>query len=302
MPSLANVLTSNALFAPARRPVLVVFGGTSGVGLGTVKAFARHTKGRIHIVILGRSRQAADSLIASLPRHSESLYEFVQTDALLISDARATCRALLVRLPHINYLVLSHGAALYRQPVTAEGPDPLLALMLYGRVRIALDLTPLLEKAATAGEDARVMTVARAGTGGPVDLDDVDLKRALSGPFWKAPELRARLATYTDIYTLELAQRHPALSYTHVYPGFVASGLKRSMPLLMWGILSVLEPIFARSPEDCGEFMAHALIDLRAKTGAHFKGDTAEDIEPSVYASQEARDVVWKHLVETTDL
>ncbi|EJD45562.1 NAD(P)-binding protein [Auricularia subglabra TFB-10046 SS5] len=302
MPSLPTVLAANASYAPKERPVLVVFGGTNGIGAGIVKAFARHTRGRVHIVILGRSQSAANEIIASLPQHAESLYEFEQLDALLIANVRKTCTALAARLPKINFLVVSQGAAHFRVPDTPEGIHPLFALGLYGRVRAALDLGPLVEKAGAAGEDAHIMTVVYAGIGGPVDLDDIALKKAVQAPVWKVPEMRARFSTYTDIYTLELAERFPHVAVTHVYPGFIASGLKREMPFILRWVFTIMESLFARSSDDCGEFMMYALLDPNAKTGAHFKGDTAEPVPVSPYAVGTAREVVWRHLQETVDL
>lgn len=39
-------------------------------------------------------------------------------------------------------------------------------------------LLPKLEKAAEKGEDARVFSVLAAGHGGPIDLDDLGLKKS----------------------------------------------------------------------------------------------------------------------------
>ncbi|KAJ7762932.1 hypothetical protein B0H16DRAFT_1268746, partial [Mycena metata] len=55
MPTLATAEASNAGFAPSYIPVAVFAGGTSGVGQGMVEALARQTKGRAHIVLIGRN-------------------------------------------------------------------------------------------------------------------------------------------------------------------------------------------------------------------------------------------------------
>lgn len=301
MPSLSAVQSSNAQFAPSTRPVLVVFGGTSGIGAGIVRAFARHTHGRIHIVILGRSEKAAEEVIASLPQHAESQYEFEPVDAVLVANVRKTCVALSARLPKINYLVLSQGAAVFRAPDTEEGIHPFLALSIYGRVRAAVDLAPLLEKASAEGEDARVLSVLAAGYGGPVDLNDLGLKQALQAPLWKMGGIRAMMVTYTDTYILELAQRFPNISFTHVFPGFVASGFGREMPLPMRWLGAAMQ-VFARSGDDCGEYMMYALLDPAAKSGAHFKGDTAEAVSASPDAVGTTRVALWKHLEEATNV
>lgn len=201
MPSLAVTRADNAQYAPKSRPVVVVFGGTSGyallhqlshpklkagfsIGEGIVRAFARNTHGNVHIVILGRSKSSADAIIASLPQNENGLYEFVAMDAVLMRNVVTVCTELKTNangklqapLVKINYLILSQGAALFGAPDTEDGLRPILALGLYGRTRAILELVDLLERAAELGEDGRAMTIGAAGNGGPLDLSDVGMK------------------------------------------------------------------------------------------------------------------------------
>lgn len=199
MVSLAAAKASNAQYRPAFRPVLVVFGGTNGIGAGIVRTFANYTHASgigSHIVIVGRSQASADALIASLPAGANSQYEFRQVDAMLVRNIRALARELVRDLPRINYLILSQGAMMLDATPTEEGLHPTLALMVYGRARAVLDLAPALEKAALAGEDARVMFMGAPGTGGPIDLDNL---LALDKG-WAA--VRETMITYKDIATL----------------------------------------------------------------------------------------------------
>ncbi|KAJ6551019.1 NAD(P)-binding protein [Mycena vulgaris] len=296
MPPLAVARASNVRYTSKTRPVTVVFGGTSGIGAGTLQAFARHTQGVVHIVVVSRSKASADTLFASLPQHPDSLYEFFPVDCTLMRNVKAVCRELSARLTKINYLVLSQGYFLLGASPTEEGLDPLHALMMYGRVRATLDLGPLVQAAAALGEDAHIMTVAYAGIGGPIDLDDLALQRL------GMLKMRGALITYIDIYTLQLAERFPDVSMTHIYPGFIASGLTRGMPFYLRWIFLVVERLFAVSPADCREWMMYALVDPAAKTGAHFKDNHAEALGPSTYAQDEtARTVVWKSIQERSD-
>lgn len=195
---------------------MVVMGGTSGIGLcgkapsaslaalisprigmGIAKVFARHTKGAAHIIIAGRSKAAADEIIATFPTHADSLYEFAPFEGTLMRNVRAFARDLLARVDKINYLVLCQGA--YPgggAPLTEDGLPPAIALMIYGRARVAIDLAPLLEAAAARGEDARVLSVANAGVGGPVDLNDIGLKKV------GLMNALGNLSTYMDICML----------------------------------------------------------------------------------------------------
>lgn len=67
MPSLKDVKAENARYAPGYLPVAVFVGGTSGIGQGMAQAFAKHTNGNAHIVLVGRNEAAASAILASFP-------------------------------------------------------------------------------------------------------------------------------------------------------------------------------------------------------------------------------------------
>lgn len=63
-----------------------------------------------------------------------------------------------------------------------EGLDVGYALNFYGRWKFFLELCPLLECAAEAGEEARVVSVLAAGQGKALDAEDLGLKKNWSIP------------------------------------------------------------------------------------------------------------------------
>ena len=211
MPPLAVVRQANAKFSPPPNPVAIFLGGTSGIGQGTAQAFARHTKGDAHIIIVGRNREAAEAIIETFPKTPKSKYEFVYCDASLIRNVAETTSALIARLPKLNYMVLTAGAmpplwdAIHGvQHRTEEGLDRILAIAYYARTKFMLDLLPLLQQAKDAGEDARVLNVVAAGHGGPVDYNDMGLRKTYS-----LRTLRPAMATYTDM-VMEVSAARPS--------------------------------------------------------------------------------------------
>lgn len=202
MPTLAAVQASNVAYAPK---YLIFTGGTSGIGRAMAEAFARYTKGRAHIIIIGRNREAGEAIVASFPKPVDCddgwKHEFVPCDVSLMFNIRSTCAALIARLERINFLVLGAGYASFSSTKeTSEGLDHQLALRYYSRYVFIAALLPLLTKARGVGQDARVMSILGGGYSLPVKLDDLGLKKARSTTFgFAAGKAAIRSVGFNDL-------------------------------------------------------------------------------------------------------
>lgn len=168
---------------------------TIPIGRGIAEAFARHTKGEAHIILVGRNRAAADEIIASFPRptSSSAKHEFLHCDVTRMKNIQRTTQDILSQHPKVNFLVLSPGNLNFTREDTEEGIDRTLALFYYGRWKFASDLAPALSKAAGDNEDAKVLTVLSAGNGGKIDLNDLELRNCSTMTAVRA------VATYADL-------------------------------------------------------------------------------------------------------
>ncbi|KAI0358500.1 NAD(P)-binding protein [Trametes cingulata] len=300
MPSLAIARAANAAkFSKLSYfPVAVFVGGTSGIGQATAEAFARHTSGNAHIIIVGRNKAAADAIIASFPKPTspEAKHEFLACDVSLMKNIQATTSGLLARLPKVNFLVLSPGLYNLRgRDETEEGIDRRLGLHYYARWKFIYDLLPLLRKAKDAGEDAKVLSVLGAGHGGQIDLNDLGMKKSYG-------LTRAGLTspTYTDLMMETFAQQHPDIAFIHTNPGGVRTPiLERSHPVLASVLTPLLYPL-TNSPENCAEFTLYAL--QQTEKGFSRRNPKGDDIGKSnYYGPEEARIAVWEHTKAEVD-
>ena len=195
MPSLATVKASNASYAPSYIPTAVFVGGTSGIGQAMAELLARQLNGRVNIILIGRSKAAADKIIAGFPTPpGEVKHEFIQCDASELKNVHEVSQTLLHRLEKINFLVLSPVSNSFSAVPTSEGLELAMVLRYYARAKFLYELLPLLKNARAKGEEGRAMTVLGAAMGGKVDMNDLGLKKK-----WSIIRLAFQTGTYTDI-------------------------------------------------------------------------------------------------------
>ncbi|KAJ6496085.1 hypothetical protein C8R45DRAFT_899521 [Mycena sanguinolenta] len=283
MPSLAIVEASNAAFSPSYLPVIVVVGGTSGVGQAMAEALARQTKGHAHIIIVGRNPTAAARILASFPKPSESdgwAHEFVQCDASSMASVRTVCASMRVRLKRINFLIFTAGGpaanSLMESSVTPEGINSHLAMRYFMRYLFTKEFLPLVNSAKEMGQHAHVMTVLGAGFGMRIRTTDLGIHEAqsrsiklLQGIFPSAAAVKGLVAgvTYNDGLVAHFAALHPDIAFTHISPGQVLTEGGSSIPLgwflapLSW-VLSCLKRAISHTQDECAKYMIYGLLDV----------------------------------------
>ncbi|KAK0482712.1 hypothetical protein IW261DRAFT_1469365 [Armillaria novae-zelandiae] len=304
MPDLAIAKASNSKFSPSYIPVAVVVGGNSGIGEAIVKAIARYTGGKVHLIIISRNRATAENILTSLPTATAEdgksvLREFMFCDAELMENIETTAADLSARLTKINYLVLSAGYAdLWSgRQETAEGIDKLLGLRYYSRFKYTYELLPLLKNAKEAGEDASVLSVLASGLGRAIDVNDLGLKHS-----YQAYKAMLASFSYNDIMVEEFAKRDPDIAFTHICPGLVNTPGTR---LTHWALrflsplISLLVWLAAISPEESAEYMLFALFD--GEKGFFHRGSKGDDLGMKGYSfTEEEKKAVWDHSVAVT--
>jgi len=273
------------------------------------RAFVAHTKGNSNIVIVGRNKDAAETILSSLPTpetaesNPQALSrDFIQCDVTLMKNVQTTTQTIISKYPKINYLVLSPGYLTFAgRDETVEGIDKKLAVHYYARWNFIRELVPALQRAKDANEEGAVVSVMAAGKGGPIDVNDLGLKETFSLK-------NAALAspTYNDLMLESFASQHPTIPFIHAYPGLVRTSLLANSPstLLRYSnyLVNIASRPFSVSPTDCADYLWHGVYTKSLKPGAFRVGSNGEDLgKQNYYGDDEQRTRLWKHTEEEID-
>ncbi|KAJ4293169.1 hypothetical protein N0V90_008451 [Kalmusia sp. IMI 367209] len=216
MVELGTVKASNAQI-PSNL-VAVFVGGTSGIGLYTLLALARHCA-TPKIYIIGRSQPAATRILSDLRALNPSgTYTFLQSDVSLMANVDAACAHISSQEAAINMLVQSQGT-MSLGTETEEGMHATASLVLHSRMRFALNLLPLLRKAEGL---RRVVSIFTGTKEGPIVSADLHM-RSLKNPL----KARGQAASCVTLLMEEAARRAPEVVFVHTYPGFVSTNIGR---------------------------------------------------------------------------
>lgn len=323
-PALTSLRASNAARFSTMQPipVAVFVGGTSGIGQGMAENLARWTNGTAHIIIVGRNEGAAREIIGRMPKPASGetwSHEFIQCDATLMKNVHRASQEILAKHSKINFLVMSPGYfASDGRNETSEGIDAKLAVHYYARWKFIDELLPALRSAKENGEEARVASVYAASYAGPIDVDDLGLKKHYS--------LRTAAdsgGTYND-YMIEVngnashfpdsahkhdaacpqsfAEQNPGITFTHSTPGAVRTNLisnaRTSWMRAIGPLASVLVYPFTVSIHECAEYMWHGLFQ---REGAYRYGSKGQILEGVQYSGdKEVASKLWHHTLEAT--
>jgi NAD(P)-dependent dehydrogenase (short-subunit alcohol dehydrogenase family) len=246
-------------------PTAVFVGGTSGIGLGALRAFTAHTTTLSPtIYIVGRSAKSLDALIASLQNvNSTATFIPVQaTDLTLVKDAAKAADEIASKVEKVDFLFMSPGfLSLYREN-TPEGFDSTQAIRFYSRMRFLTALTPALRKSSLS----RVVSVLAGGQEGELFPDDLLLEKNYS--LIKAAGQSASLMTlFFEAYKAQPGNEN--ISLVHLYPGPVGGtgltikGLGPWLRTLVDWVIAPVMKLVCATPEQAGARVLYAATSGR---------------------------------------
>jgi NAD(P)-dependent dehydrogenase (short-subunit alcohol dehydrogenase family) len=116
MVNIKDVRQSNLAFklsGHASSQVAVFVGSTSGIGMGTLKQYAKHAQGA-KAYIVGRSKSAAQPLLDELKESNPTgTFEFIESEISLIKNVDLVCEEIKSKEKKVDILFMSPGFLAY---------------------------------------------------------------------------------------------------------------------------------------------------------------------------------------------
>ncbi|KAL2016895.1 hypothetical protein VTK56DRAFT_2856 [Thermocarpiscus australiensis] len=215
--------------------VIVVTGGTAGVGAGTVIELARHNPA--HLLFTGRNAKSAESTIsrARAAAAPDVRITFLQCDLADLASVKAAADRLLADLDRLDVLLCNAGIMAKPAALSKDGYEIHFATNHLGHALLAQKLLPLIERTADlpGGADARVIVVTSAAWRGtpPGGIVFDRLKTTQEMPVLGRWLRYGQSKLANMIYARELAERDPKILSFSITPGVVETGLVTDLGL-----------------------------------------------------------------------
>ncbi|WP_158891709.1 SDR family NAD(P)-dependent oxidoreductase [Amycolatopsis anabasis] len=223
---------------------VVISGGTDGIGRALA---ARFLRGGDTVVVLGRSREKFDALVAEAGGDAH----FVAADLRSVRENLRAVAEIRDRFPVVDTLVLAAAYVHRRRVVTEEGFEHTFALYYLSRYLLATGLAPALNEA------GRPLIVDTTVPGAPKDAMRWDDLQLAAGFTWKAANLQSRRAGELSGLRLGGRVRYVLYGPANLVRTSLQGDLNRAARLLTTVLVRLLGTPVERAVEPIVELIAN---------------------------------------------
>ncbi|KAJ1323651.1 retinol dehydrogenase 12 [Microdochium nivale] len=221
--------------------VILVTGGSSGLGTQSVLEFARHEPKEIWLGARNatKAQAAIDDIKAQVPN---ATIKFVEMELSSFASIRTAAKTVLESTDRLDILLLNAGIMAGPPGVTEDGYEIQFGTNHMGHALLTKLLKPLLLKTAEQHGGARVVVLSSAGhkytpSGG---IDFSTLKTP--GNTLNAWQRYGQSKLSNVLFAKELARRHPQITTASLHPGVIKTNLSSTAKSDSW-LMSVLVPL-----------------------------------------------------------
>ena len=281
-----------------RGTIVLVTGGTSGIGAATAEALARHGW---TVVIVGRDRSRCESAVARIRQASgNDAVDYVLADLSLQSGVRHAARDFLERYNALHVLVNNVGGLFLNRRESSDGIELTLAVNHLGPFLLTNLLLPTIVRSAPA----RIVNVSSVGhyLSQGLRRDDLQWRRG----FYRGFQAYHQSKLANLLFTFELSRKlDPArVTVNAVGPGMVATNIG-SDNRWYWRILKpAVDVVIKRrsvSPAEGARTVVYLASspEVAGITGGYFVDGAAAPPSPAACDTDSAR-WLWRVSEELT--
>ncbi|KAJ0414915.1 hypothetical protein BJY00DRAFT_318316 [Aspergillus carlsbadensis] len=217
--------------------VILVTGGTAGLGANAVIELAKHSPA--HIYITGRNAKSANGVIKQVAEAgSKTPVSFITCDLASLASVKRAADEFRSKESRLDILMCNAGIMAVDPGLTADGYEVQFGTNHLGHALLIQKLLPALQSTATRSEggnsdgDARIILLTSAGykmhPRAGILFDTLrTTQKGLFGSWVRYGQ--SKLANL--LYARELARRYPDITCVSVHPGVVNTGLVEGLSL-----------------------------------------------------------------------
>ncbi|KAH6885013.1 hypothetical protein B0T10DRAFT_564413 [Thelonectria olida] len=275
-------------FTPARdippltNKVILVTGGTAGLGKQSILELAKHDPGHLWLAArnVSKAQKTVDEVAKSVPSVRISILELDLGS--LASVQRAACQ-FLKSSSRLDILLNNAGIMAHPEGLTKDGYELQFGTNFLGHALLIRLLLPIMQQTALQTRPGEVRIVSlTSGSHARAPLAGIifDTLRTDASSI-SAVERYGQSKLANILYAKELAYRYPDIRVASVNPGMVRTGLTEVMGknnLTYRVILSVLSPIMGVSVEEGVKAQLWACTVEDVKSGEYYSriGETGK--------------------------
>lgn len=215
--------------------VILITGGTGGLGRETVVSFASHEPA--HIYFTGRSQPSADETIKQASAKSPNTpVTFLKCDLASFASIKTAAKDIISKTTRLDIIMANAGIMAHPPSLTEDGYELQFGTNHLGHALLVKLLTPLLLSTASnpASTDVRIVWDTSLGHKAhtSVGIDFTKLRtphsdivpyglQSFAGPWVRYAQ--SKLANL--IYARAFAKHYPQITSVSIHPGVSATGL-----------------------------------------------------------------------------